>query len=147
MHDCGSRLIETLRGRVAVGECDHLGHMNVQSYVARLADATVTLGHAIGITADYVRAQRRTLVALHQDIAYLGELEAGDLVVMHSGFLSVDREQIRLVHRMLRAEDGAAMMAAKVLMRGVELERRTSVALDEAILARARRLLVREGDA
>jgi acyl-CoA thioester hydrolase len=135
-------LVETLRGRVAVSECDHLGHMSVQFYVARISDATVTLSHAIGVTAGYVRTHRRSLVTVHQDIAYHAPLKAGDLVVMHGGVLSVDSESLRFMHRMTRAEDGEAVMTAKVLMLGMDLEGRTSVALDEAILTRARQLLV-----
>jgi acyl-CoA thioester hydrolase len=137
--------VETLRERVAVTECDHFGHMNVQFYVARISDATVTLSHAIGVTAGYVRAHRRSLVTVHQDIAYLAALTAGDLVVMHGGVLSVDREKLQFMHRMTRVEDGDAVMTAKVFMLGMDLERRTSVALDEAILTRARQLLVEAG--
>jgi acyl-CoA thioester hydrolase len=137
--------VETLRERVAVTECDHFGHMNVQFYVARISDATVTLSHAIGVTAGYVRAHRRSLVTVHQDIAYLAALKAGDLVVMHGGVLSVDREKLQFMHRMTRVEDGDAVMTAKVFMLGMDLERRTSVALDEAILTRARQLLVEAG--
>ena len=139
-------LIETLRGRVAVGDCDYGGRMKVDAYVARISDATLTLGLTIGFTAEYIAAKRCGLVTLHQDIAYLGELEAGDLLVMLGGVLSVDCEQILLLHHMLRIEDGAAVLTAKVLMRGIHLEHRTSVALDAPILARARQLLIREAD-
>jgi acyl-CoA thioester hydrolase len=138
-------LIETLRARVAVSECDHLGHMSVQFYVARISDATVTLSHAIGVTAGYVRAHRRSLVTVHQEIAYLAALTAGDLVVMHGGVLSADRETLQFMHRMTRVEDGETVMTAKVLMLGMDLERRTSVALEEAILTRAKQLLVDTG--
>ena len=139
-------LIETLRGRVAVGECDHLGRMNVEAYGARVADATVMLAHAIGVTAEYIARQRRTLVTLHQDIVHVGELEAGDLLVMHGGVLSIDGELIRLLHRIVRVEDRAAVLTAKVLVRGMDLERRTFVALEERMLARARRLRVCEAE-
>lgn len=139
-------LIETLRGRVAVGDCDYCGRMNADAYVARISDATVTVGHAIGFTADYIAAKRCGLVTFHQDITYLGELEAGDLLVMLGGVLSADSEQISLLHHMLRMEDGAAVLTAKVLMRGIHLERRTSVALDRPLLARARQFLVRQAD-
>ena len=140
-----AELIETYRGRVSASECDHLGHMNVQFYVARISDATVTLNHAIGVTAGYIRAQRRALATVHQEISYLAELKAGDLVVMHGAVLSVEAKKVRFVHRMTRVEDGAPVMTAKVLMLGMDLERRKSVALEEPILARARLLLIDEG--
>ena len=139
-------LIETLRGRVAVGDCNDSGRMNVDAYVARISDATVTLSHALGFTAEYIAAKQCGLVTSHQDIAYIGELEAGDLLMMLGGVLSVDPEQILFLHHMLRVEDGAVVLSAKVLMRGIHLERRTSVALDAPTVERARRLLVREAD-
>ena len=140
-------LIETFRGRVAVSDCDQDGRMNVEARVARIADATVTLCHAIGLTADYMNAHGCTLVAVHHDIAHLGEVEAGDLLVMRGGVLSIDAEQIRFLHRMRRVEDGAAVMTSKVLMRGMDRERREPVALDASIVEQARQLLVREADA
>jgi acyl-CoA thioesterase FadM len=85
------------------------------------------------------------LVTVHQEIAYLAALTAGDLVVMHGGVLSADRETLQFMHRMTRVEDGETVMTAKVLMLGMDLERRTSVALEEAILTRAKQLLVDTG--
>jgi acyl-CoA thioester hydrolase len=137
-------LIETFRGRVAAAECDHLGHMNVQFYVARISDATTTLSDAIGITASYIRTQRRALVTVHLDISYLAELKAGDLIAMHSGVLSVEPKKVRVIHRMTRVEDGKPAMSAKALMLGMDLEQRRSTPLDDAVLARARNLIVEE---
>ena len=138
------RMIETVRGRVAIGECDPSGRMNISSYAARIADSTVTLCRAIGVDDARGGERRRTLVTLRQEIAYMGDLLAGDLLVMHGGVLAIEGEEIRFVHRMLRVEDGVAVMSANVLMRGTDLEHRTPAALDDAILVRAMRLLVHE---
>ena len=137
-------LIETFRGRVAPYECDHLGHMNVQFYVARVSDATATLTDAIGLTATYTRTRKRAVVTVHLDISYLAELKAGDLIVMHSGVLAVEPKKLRIVHRLTRVEDGKPAMRARALMIGMDLERRRATPLDEDILERARQLLVDE---
>lgn len=138
------RLLETFRGRVAPQECDHLGHMNIQFYVARISDATAAINAALGITPSYVRARRRALVTVHQDISYLAELRAGDLIAVHSGVLSAEGKKIRFVHRMTRVEDTVPAMKASVLMVGMDLAGRKSVALDGEVLARARALLVED---
>jgi acyl-CoA thioesterase FadM len=140
-------MIETLRGRVTVAECDPSGRMSVPAHAARIADATVSLCHAIGLTGAFVIDRRRTLVTVSQQIAYTGDLVAGDLLVMYGGVLSIGEDEIRFVHRMLRVEDGAAIMSANALMRGTDIEHWTPIALDDAIAARARRLLVHEAQA
>ena len=137
-------LIETYCGRVAPSECDHLGHMNVQFYVARISDATATINAAIGLTSNYIRARRQALATVRQEISYLLELKAGDLIAMHSGVLSAEGKKVWFLHRMTRVEDGKTVMTARVLMVCLDLERRTSVVLEKAILARARALVVQE---
>ncbi len=139
-----NQAIETYRGRVAFSECDHFGHMSMQFYVARVSDATVTLGNAIGLTASYIRTQRQILVTVHQEISYLAQLRAGDLVVMSSGLLSIEGNKLRFMHRMTRLEDGEPVMCAKALMMGMDLERNTEVFLEESILTRAQALLINE---
>ncbi len=136
--------IETYRGRVAPQQCDHLGHMNIQFYVARISDATVVLNAAMGITASYVRTQRRALATIRQEISYLAELNAGDLIAMHSGVLAAEGKKVWFLHRMTRVEDAAPVMSAKVLMLGMDLERRKAIPVEEAILARAKAFLVEE---
>lgn len=136
--------IETYRGRVTPAECDYLGHMNIQFYVARISDATATLNHALGLTAGYVRSQRRALVTVHQDISYVAEVTAGDLLVMHSGVSAAENKKVRVLHRLTRADDGELVMTAKVLMVGMDLQHRRSVALDESILAGMKKHLIPE---
>jgi len=127
--------IETYRGRVTPAECDYLGHMNIQFYVARISDATAALNNAIGFTAGYVRSQRRALVTVHQDITYIAEVIAGDLLVMHSGVSAAESKKVRVLHRLTRAGSDEPVMTANVLMVAMDLERRRAAAIDEAILA------------
>ena len=50
-------LIETNFGRVALGECDHLGHMNVQFYVSKVSDAAWHVMASIGITPAFIHLE------------------------------------------------------------------------------------------
>jgi acyl-CoA thioester hydrolase len=138
--------METYRGRVASWECDHLGHMNVQFYVARISDASAALTNAMGLTAGYLRERRRALAAVHHDISYLAEVKAGDLLLMRSGILSAEGKKVRFAHRMMRIEDGKPVMRAKVFMISMDLEQRRSIAVEEFILERTRLLLVDESE-
>ena len=44
-----TEFLDTFRGSVNTWECDEVGHMNVQFYVARASDAAFYLRHAHAI--------------------------------------------------------------------------------------------------
>jgi acyl-CoA thioester hydrolase len=116
--------------------------MNIQFYVARISDATATLNNAIGFTAGYVRSHRRALATVHQDISYVAEVMAGDLLVMRSGVSAAESKKVRVLHRLTRAGNDEPVMTANVLMVAMDLERRRAAAIDDAILAGMRRHLI-----
>ena len=66
-------LVETYLGRVSPLECDHLGHMNVQFYVAKVSDAAWHVMASIGITPGFIRERRQAPAAVKQEIFYLKE--------------------------------------------------------------------------
>jgi hypothetical protein len=63
-----SGLEVTYRGMVYPWHCDHMGHMNVMWYVGKFDEATWQLFSSIGITAEYLRAGDRGMVAVDQRI-------------------------------------------------------------------------------
>jgi acyl-CoA thioester hydrolase len=136
--------VETYLGRVSPQECDHLGHMNVQFYVARVSDAAWQVMASIGITAAFVRERRQAPAAVKQEIAYLRELLAGDLVRMESGVLRAEERKLTFLHRLTNIETNQVVMTSTVLTVNMDLDARRSVPLDPAILARARASLVAE---
>lgn len=121
-------LIETHVGRVAPGECDHLGHMNVQFYVSRVSDAAWHVMASIGITPSFIRERRQAPAAVRQEIAYLRELRAGDLLRMDSGVVEASEkrltfsfdprpgnaESLTAVHRAEMASVAATVKAAGI---------------------------------
>lgn len=138
-------LIETHLGRVAASECDQLGHMNVQHYVAKVSDAAWHVMASIGITPAYIRERRRALAAVKQEVLYLKELLAGDLVRMESGVLDVSERKITFFHRLSNVETGQLAMKSKVFTVMMDLDARRSTALDAEVLARARERLLPAG--
>ncbi|MDX5365767.1 MAG: thioesterase, partial [Alphaproteobacteria bacterium] len=79
-----TEFLDTFRGTVNTWECDEVGHMNVQFYVARASDAAFYLRHALGLSPSHVKVERRAMVAIEEHIRFHRELRAGDIMNMRS---------------------------------------------------------------
>jgi len=137
-------LVETYLGRVSPLECDHLGHMNVQFYVAKVSDAAWHVMASIGITPGFIRERRQAPAAVKQEIFYLKEALAGDLLRMESGVLEASERKITFYHRLTKIETGHVVMTSKVFTVNMNLDARRSAPLDAAVLACARTRLLAE---
>jgi acyl-CoA thioester hydrolase len=120
-----------------------MGHMNVMWYVGKFDEATWNLFAAMGVTAAFLRENRRGMAAVQQNITYRRELVAGDTVSVHSAFLEVRDKVARFVHEMRHAESGE--LAAYCMLTGVyiDAEARKACPFPQDILARGK-TLVRE---
>lgn len=116
-------MILTYRGAVYPWHCDHMGHMNVMWYVGKFDEATWNLFATMGVTATFLREQRRAMAAVQQNITYKRELLAGDIVVVRSAFLEVREKVARFVHEMYNAQSGA--LAAVCHLTGVHMDATT----------------------
>ena len=134
-------LAETYRGTVYPWHCDHMGHMNVMWYVGKFDEATWNLFAAMGVTAAFLRDNKRGMAAVQQNISYKRELVAGDTLTVHSAFLEVRDKVARFVHEMRHAESGE--LAALCLLTGVyiDAEARKSCPFPQDILARGKSLV------
>lgn len=130
-------LVETHLGHVAASECDHLGHMNVQFYVSKVSDAAWHVMASIGITPAFIRERRQAPAAVKQEISYLKELRAGDLVRMESGVLEASERKLTFFHRLVNIETGQVAMTSKVYTVNMDLDARRSAPFDAAVLTRA----------
>ncbi len=138
-----SNFIETYRGSVAAWECDQYGHMNIQFYVGRISDAAASIMLAAGFGREAFEKHRLGSVAVNQNIDYVNELHAGDLVRMESGMTLAEGRKIRFHHRLFNAETGALCMKADVLALCFDLERRKSVPLPDEIRTGFQKFIVR----
>jgi acyl-CoA thioester hydrolase len=131
----------TYRGAVYPWQCDHVGHMNIMWYVGKFDEANWNLFARIGLTPSYLRESNRGMAAVQQNISYLRELLAGDIVEVRSVLLEIRDKSIRFRHDMRNAETGE--IAASCEITGVHMDRqaRKSVAFDEAIRRTAARLI------
>ena len=135
-------LVETYLGRVSQLECDHLGHMNVQFYVAKVSDAAWHVMASIGITPAFIRERRQAPAAVKQEIAYLKEALAGDLLRMESGVLEASERKLTFFHRLTKIESAQVVMTSKVFTVNMDLDARRSTLLDPAVLGLARARLL-----
>ena len=136
-----SDLLPTYRGVVYPWHCDHMGHMNVMWYVGKFDEATWNLFAALGMSAAFLREQRRGMAAVRQNIAYRRELHAGETVTVQSAVLEVGEKVVRFAHEMRNADTGE--FAAWCELTGVHIDTTTRKAcpFPENILARARGLV------
>jgi len=130
--------METYRGVVYPWHCDHMGHMNVMWYVGKFDEATWHLLGSVGLSAAWLRANGRGMVASDQRLAYLRELLAGDTVVVRSAILEVRGKAIRFAHRMFEVASGELCAVTQLVGVHLDTAARRAVPLPEDIAARAR---------
>jgi acyl-CoA thioester hydrolase len=131
----------TYRGVVYPWQCDHMGHMNVMWYVGKFDEATWQFFGQLGLTPERLRRENRGMAAVHQDITYRRELQAGDLVTIRSGVLEVREKVIRFYHEMFEGVTGE--LAARAVLTGVHIDTvaRKSCPFPEEFVARASGLI------
>ncbi len=129
----------TYRGAVYPWQCDHIGHMNVMWYVGKFDEATWHFFTGLGLTPSYLRNENRGMAAVQQNITYLSELQAGDVVVVRSRLLEMREKVVRFQHEMTNAETGE--VAARTELTAVHLDRdaRRACAFPEALRADAQK--------
>lgn len=137
-------MIETYRGIVYPTQLDHMGHMNVQWYIAKFDEATWHFVSALGLTQNYVRDSGMGMAALQQNVTYKAEVMVGSLLVIKSKLLEINNRTLKFMHIMYDAESGAE--AARCELTGAHLDRtkRKAVPFPEEIAARAREMLAAE---
>jgi acyl-CoA thioester hydrolase len=141
MEQAMSERLLTYRGTIYPWHCDFVGHMNVMWYVGKFDEATWHLFNALGLTPSMLRASKRGMAAVDQQISYIRELHAGDIVTVYSTLLEIKEKSLRFTHEMIN--DGTGEVAATTTLKGVhlDLEARKSCAFPEAVLASGRKML------
>lgn len=118
-------------------EIDAYGQSAMAFYVHRFAAAN---GHAIaafGMTPAYQRDQRRGFSTFEFQLEFLGDLRAGDPVVVRTGLLHVGTSSLRVFHRMANARTGALVATLDQLGVHLDMDARRPVPLPPDLRARA----------
>lgn len=135
------RPIPTYRGFVYPWHMDHVGHMNVQFYVARFDEATWQFLAALGLTPAFLREQGCSAVAADQHTCYRREVLAGTPLHVATELLALGRTSLRFVHRMYDSATDEEVASTELVGVYFDLARRRSAALPDVVHARALALL------
>ena len=136
-----ARQFETYRGFVYPWCIDHVGHMNVQSYVARFDEASWHFLAHLGLTPTFLAVQKRGLVALDQRIKYQHEVLQGSLLDVGTELVELGVKTLRYLHRMRNSETAQEVASMDLLVGYLDKTSRRMTPLPELIAARARAAL------
>jgi acyl-CoA thioester hydrolase len=123
----------TYRGVVYPWHCDHMGHMNVMWYVGKFDEATWAFFARNGLTPAYLRANGRGMAAVDQQVRYLQELQAGDVVHVTTRLLEAASRKIRFEHQMYNDITGDLVATCELLGVHMDTEARRAVAFEGSI--------------
>ena len=134
-------MIEIGLGSVQSWECDTMGHMNVQFYVARMGDSLPALLLALGLGPRQCRALDVTLMPVDHHIRFVKELRPGEPFAIFGGVLEARGDGLMLYQELRNTATGtvAASFVTKAAL--VDAERRGDLLpLPDAVRARAAEL-------
>ena len=134
--------VEGAREFVKPWEIDTYGQSAMLFYVHRFSAAN---GHAIaafGMTPAYQREQRRGFSTFEFQLEFLGDLRAGDPVVVRTGLLHVGTSSLRVFHRMSNPRTGELVATLDQLGVHLDMDARRPTALPDDLRARAQALKV-----
>jgi len=93
-------MIEVARSSVQTWECDQMGHMNVQFYVAKADEGMASLATALGLGHHAQQANGTALVAREHHIRFHRELRPGAPFVVQGGVLRALTEGLEFYEEM-----------------------------------------------
>lgn len=96
----------TYKGVVFPVQCDVMGHMNVQHYIAAFDQASWHLVAAAGYKSAWLEERKLGWADRHYDVDFLDELPVGSLIEVCSKIVKVGRTSLTLHHAMHNSETG-----------------------------------------
>jgi acyl-CoA thioester hydrolase len=90
-----NKLIPCYRGAVDSWECDQMGHMNVQFYMSKAAEAFGHLQNSLGLNPTLIRRGKKGLRLKDIRIQYKAEVHAGTILHGLAGIRQIENNQIK----------------------------------------------------
>jgi acyl-CoA thioesterase FadM len=139
----GDGFLDSARDTVKPWEIDVYGQSALSFYIHRFSAGGIQTFARFGMTPAYMREQRRGMSTFEFQLAFLGELHAGDPVHVKTALLHLGNSSIRVFHRLFNGRTGA--LAASLDQFGVHLDvdARRPTAFPDALRERARAMLLR----
>ncbi len=136
-----AELFETARGTVHTWQCDHMGHINVRAYGEFFEEACWQLYNRVGITPSLLRSGNFHMAAVRQEIDYIKELLAGDVISVRSAVIEIRDKVLRFVHELHNSETDELCARSVFTVVCIDSAARRARAFPEQILQKSRALL------
>jgi acyl-CoA thioesterase FadM len=133
--------VETYRTTVAVSDCDHLGHMNVQHYFAAVSEGMFSLMDRLGLNPQEIHRRRRSFAVVRAETDFQRELRAEDVISLESTVLKVGENSVTFQHRLKNVRTGEMAMTTVFKCVLLDLESRQGATIPEDIRAATSQLL------
>lgn len=116
---------------------DYNGHMNVAYYVLAFDHATDALFDFLGVGEAYRRATGCSFFAVRQNIDYLQEVYAGEMLSFETHFLGCDDKRLHFHHAMYHLQKGHLVATTELLALHVNLAARRAAPMSDDARTRA----------
>jgi acyl-CoA thioesterase FadM len=134
--------IPTARGRARPADLDEFGQFSLAAFVHRFTDAVVQTCAAIGMTDDFMKAERRGYSTFELALSIGGAPRLGDPYLVETGVAHLGGSSLRLLHRMSDPRSGGEFARLGQFGVQLDLDARRPAPLPEAIRSGAARLLL-----
>jgi len=129
--------METARRMIDTGDCDILGHRNVNHYFVMVSDGGFGLQAAFGLGREaMLRTERLSFAVVHSEAEFLAEVLAGETVYQRSAILEIGTKSALFRHRQYRASDDRLVFEARFKCVLLHLDHRRAVAIPDAMRER-----------
>lgn len=137
-------MIETARGTVHEWQRDHMGHINVRTYLDFFEQAAWQTYAALGLTASLLRSGAVHLAAVQQNVSYQKELYPGDTIAVRTGVLELREKVVRFRHELYNTETGEVASTCEFTVVCLDPQARKSQAFPAVVAERARSMMIEE---
>ena len=134
--------VATARGRVRASELVAWGRFSLAAFVHRFTDANIQALAAIGLTADYIKTERRGYSTFELLLRIAAVPRIGDRLLVETGITHLGNSSIRFLHRMLDPRSGHEFARLGQFGVQLDLDARRPAPLAAAIRGAAENLLL-----
>ncbi len=137
--------LETARRVVDPGDCDILGHMNVNHYFVFCSDGGFGLQAAFGLDRkDITNGRQKSFAVVHSNSDYFAEVLAGDILYQRSGTLEIGNKSASFRHQLFRASDDKLVFQSVFKTVLMDLTTRRATVIPDEIKSRMQEFLITE---
>ena len=133
--------VETYRVTVALADCDHLGHMNVQHYFTAVSSGMFALMVSLGLDQKEIRRRQISFAVVRAETNFHRELHPGDVIALESTVLTLGEKSATFHHRLKDVATGNIAMSTDFKCVLLDLETRKATSIPDDIRSAAAQLM------